>query len=135
MTQTATFSAFEAPPADLSIPQALLDARDRYGGTKEIVEDQDRTALPYDRLILGAMVLGRKVCAGTTDRENVGVLLPNVNGLAVTMFGLMFRGRVPVLLNFSAGLRNLKSACETADALSGSMISAPTSARSTRCAA
>jgi acyl-[acyl-carrier-protein]-phospholipid O-acyltransferase / long-chain-fatty-acid--[acyl-carrier-protein] ligase len=114
MTQTANFSAFEVPPADLSIPQALLDARDRYGGGKEIVEDQDRTALPYDRLILGAMVLGRKICVGTTERENVGVLLPNVNGLAVTLFGLMFRGRVPVMLNFSAGLRNLKSACETA---------------------
>jgi acyl-[acyl-carrier-protein]-phospholipid O-acyltransferase / long-chain-fatty-acid--[acyl-carrier-protein] ligase len=115
MSQTETFGAYEAPPAHLSIPQALLDARDRYGGDRPIVEDQDRVALSYDRLILGAMVLGRKICVGTIAGENVGVLLPNVNGCAVTMFGLMFRGRVPVMLNFSSGLRNLRLACETAE--------------------
>ena len=114
MTPTDTSGAFEAPGPLLSIPTALLDARDKHGGSKEIVEDQDRVALPYDRLILGAMVLGRKICQGTTERESVGVFLPNVNGLAVTLFGLMFRGRIPVMLNFSSGLRNLASACETA---------------------
>jgi acyl-[acyl-carrier-protein]-phospholipid O-acyltransferase / long-chain-fatty-acid--[acyl-carrier-protein] ligase len=105
---------FEMPPVHLTLPLALLNARDKFGGTKEIVEDQDRTELPYDRLILGAMVLGRKICVGTVEGENVGVLLPNVNGVAVTLFGLLFRRRVAVMLNFSAGLRNLKSACETA---------------------
>jgi acyl-[acyl-carrier-protein]-phospholipid O-acyltransferase / long-chain-fatty-acid--[acyl-carrier-protein] ligase len=115
MTNMTNLAAFEPPAAHLSIPQALLEARDRHGGTKDIVTDQDGVALPYDRLILGAMVLGRKICEGTAERENVGVLLPNVNGCAVTIFGLMFRGRVPVMLNFSAGLRNLKSACETAE--------------------
>jgi acyl-[acyl-carrier-protein]-phospholipid O-acyltransferase / long-chain-fatty-acid--[acyl-carrier-protein] ligase len=114
MSQSSAAGAFEAPPLHLSLPLALLEARDRFGGDRPIVEDQDRTALPYDRLILGAMVLGRKICRGTAERENVGVLLPNVNGVAVTIFGLLFRNRVPVMLNFSSGLRNLKSACETA---------------------
>jgi acyl-[acyl-carrier-protein]-phospholipid O-acyltransferase / long-chain-fatty-acid--[acyl-carrier-protein] ligase len=108
-------SVFENPSSHVSLPLALLQARDQFGGQRDIVEDQDRTALPYDRLILGAMVLGRKICAGTSIGENVGVLLPNVNGVVVVMFGLMFRRRIPVMLNFSAGLRNLKSACETAE--------------------
>jgi len=114
MSQNDAFGPYEAPPSHLSLPQALLDARDRYGGERPMVEDQDRVSLTYDRLILGAMVLGRKICQGTSERENVGVLLPNVNGCAVTFFGLLFMGRVPVMLNFSSGLRNLKSACETA---------------------
>jgi acyl-[acyl-carrier-protein]-phospholipid O-acyltransferase/long-chain-fatty-acid--[acyl-carrier-protein] ligase len=105
---------FESPGESESLPQALLAARDRFGGAKEIVEDQDRTALHYDRLILGSMVLGRKLCEGTVEGENVGVLLPNVNAVAVTIFGLLFRKRVPVMLNFTAGLRNLASACDTA---------------------
>jgi len=109
------FAAFEAPPAHLSIPQALLEVRARYGGGRAIVEDQDRASLSYDRLVLGAMVLGRKLCEGTAAGENVGVLLPNVNGCAVALLGLLFRGRVPVMLNFSSGLRNLVSACETAE--------------------
>jgi acyl-[acyl-carrier-protein]-phospholipid O-acyltransferase / long-chain-fatty-acid--[acyl-carrier-protein] ligase len=115
MPSTDAFDIFETPPADISIPKALLDARSRYGGSHAILEDHERTILDYDRLVLGAMVLGRKLAAGTAEREAVGVLLPNVNGCAVAVVGLLFRGRVPVMLNFSAGLRNLASACETAE--------------------
>jgi acyl-[acyl-carrier-protein]-phospholipid O-acyltransferase / long-chain-fatty-acid--[acyl-carrier-protein] ligase len=114
MADNVAASLYQAPAEDESIPKALLEARARYGAAKEIVEDQDRTALSYDRLILGSMVLGRKLAQGTAERENVGVLLPNVNGCAVTLFGLLFRNRVPVMLNFTAGLRNLQSACDTA---------------------
>ncbi len=114
MSDSPVFDAFEAPPVDLSLPQALLAARARYGGDRIILEDQDRATLTYDRLILGAMVLGRKLAAGTEEGESIGLLLPNVNGCAVAIFGLLFRNRTPVMLNFSAGLRNLKSACETA---------------------
>jgi acyl-[acyl-carrier-protein]-phospholipid O-acyltransferase / long-chain-fatty-acid--[acyl-carrier-protein] ligase len=114
MADNVAASLYQAPAEHESIPQALLAAMARYGAAKDIVEDQDRTALSYERLLLGAMVLGRKLADGTAERENVGVLLPNVNGCAVTFFGLLFRNRVPVMLNFTAGLRNLQSACETA---------------------
>ncbi len=114
MADTVAAGLYQAPAEHDSIPQALLAAVARFGTGKEIVEDQDRAALTYDRLILGAMVLGRKLCGGTQEREAVGVLLPNVNGCAVAFFGLLFRNRVPVMLNFTAGLRNLQSACETA---------------------
>ncbi len=114
MADNVAASLYRSPAEDESLPGALLEARAIHGAAREIVEDQDRTALTYDRLILGAMVLGRKLAQGTTERENVGLLLPNVNGVAVTIFGLLFRNRVPVMLNFTAGLRNLQSACETA---------------------
>jgi acyl-[acyl-carrier-protein]-phospholipid O-acyltransferase/long-chain-fatty-acid--[acyl-carrier-protein] ligase len=42
------------------------------------------------------------------------VLLPNVNGAVVTLFGLSAFGRVPAMLNFTAGAKNLKSAARTA---------------------
>ena len=64
--------------------------------------------------MLGALVLGRKLAALTNAREHVGVLLPNVQGLAVALFGLNAFGRVPALLNFTAGTRNLRAACEIA---------------------
>src|SRR5580704_3675176 len=47
--------------------------------------------------------------------ENVGVLLPNAVGVAVTFFALQTIGRVPAMLNFSAGPANVLSACKAAE--------------------
>ena len=106
---------FDASKSRLTLPVALLDARDRFGGDKAILEDPERTPLSYDRLILGALILGKKIDAAAGAGRRVGVLLPSVNGVMVTFFGLLFHGRVPVLLNFTSGARNLTSACETAE--------------------
>jgi len=43
------------------------------------------------------------------------VLLPNVAGVAVTFFALQAIGRVPAMLNYTAGLTNLKAACQAAE--------------------
>ena len=93
---------------------ALLDARDRYGRNKAILEDPARQPLTYGSLVLGAFVLGGKLAGLTAPGERVGVLLPNMQGLAVVLFGLNAVGRVPALLNFTAGLRNLRAACTLA---------------------
>ena len=46
--------------------------------------------------------------------EAVGLLLPNINGTIVAFFGLQSTGRVPAMLNYTAGLANLKAACTAA---------------------
>jgi acyl-[acyl-carrier-protein]-phospholipid O-acyltransferase / long-chain-fatty-acid--[acyl-carrier-protein] ligase len=94
---------------------ALLDARDRFGRAKAALEDPERQPLTYGRLVLGAMVLGRKLLHHTRTGERVGVLLPNVQGLPVVLFGLSAFGRVPAMLNFTAGVKNLRAACEIAE--------------------
>lgn len=93
---------------------ALLDAMDRFGRDKIALEDLERQPLSYGRLVLGSLVLGRKLAGLTEPRERVGVLLPNVLAVAVTLFGLSAFGRVSAFLNFTAGLKNLKAACELA---------------------
>ena len=92
---------------------ALISARDTYGD-KEILEDQDRKPLTYTGLIRAAFVLGRKIAAMTQAGERVGVLLPSSMGVVVTFFALQAFGRVPVMLNFTAGEANLKAALATA---------------------
>jgi acyl-[acyl-carrier-protein]-phospholipid O-acyltransferase/long-chain-fatty-acid--[acyl-carrier-protein] ligase len=94
---------------------ALLDARDRFGRNKAALEDLERQPITFGRLVLGSLVLGRKLASLTRKRETVGVLLPNVQAIAVTLFGLNAFGRVPAFLNFTAGLKNLKAACEMAE--------------------
>ncbi|MFC4173168.1 AMP-binding protein [Microvirga sp. GCM10011540] len=94
---------------------ALLDARDRFGRNKIALEDLERQPISFGRLVLASLVLGRKLAGLTAPREHVGVLLPNVQGIAVTLFALNAFGRVPAFLNFTAGIVNLKAACEVAE--------------------
>ena len=92
---------------------ALIAARDKYGD-KEILEDQDRKPLTYTGLIRAAFVLGRKIAAMTEVGERVGILLPSSMGVVVTYYGLHAHGRVPVMLNFTSGERNVKAAIKAA---------------------
>jgi acyl-[acyl-carrier-protein]-phospholipid O-acyltransferase/long-chain-fatty-acid--[acyl-carrier-protein] ligase len=93
---------------------ALTDARDLHGGKAPVVEDMKREPLDYDRLLIASSLLGKRLTGSTRQGEAVGVLLPNVGGVAVTFFALQARGRVPAMLNFTAGLANMRSACATA---------------------
>ena len=93
---------------------ALVDARDAHGGRTRIVEDQDRRPLSYTDLIRAAFALGRRLGRITSPREHVGVLLPTGLGLVVTVFALHATGRIPVMLNFTAGARNVRAACGAA---------------------
>ncbi len=107
--------AYDAREGERSVFDALLDARDRYGAKKPILEDQERNPLTYADLIRAAFALGRKIAAVTRPGEHVGVLLPSSAGVVVTFFALHAFGRVPTMLNFTSGLRNLRAACKTAD--------------------
>lgn len=99
---------------DRTLPQALLEAAAKYGKSVPILEDQTGTQLTYDKLLVGVQVLGRVFAGRTIKGEAVGVLLPNVNATAVTLFGLLWYGRTAAMLNFSAGQKNILSACRTA---------------------
>lgn len=106
--------AFDARAGERSVFDALLDARDRYGAKKPILEDQERNPLSYTDLIRASFALGRRIAALTEKGEHVGVLLPSSSGAVVTYFALHAFGRVPTMLNFTSGLRNLRAACKTA---------------------
>jgi acyl-[acyl-carrier-protein]-phospholipid O-acyltransferase/long-chain-fatty-acid--[acyl-carrier-protein] ligase len=107
-------TSFDIARTRKSLFTALLDARDGFGRGKVALEDPERQPITFGRLVLGALVLGRKLAGLTEPRAHVGVLLPNVQGLAVALFGLNAFGRVPALLNFTAGIKNLTAACEVA---------------------
>lgn len=103
----------EAGFGDEGIFDALIAARETYGD-KEILEDQDRKPLTYTGLIRAAFVLGRKIAGMTDLSERVGILLPSSMGTVVTFYGLHAHGRVPVMINFTAGERNIKAALAAA---------------------
>ena len=81
---------------------------------KPIIEDPLGTTLTYRKLILGAQVLSHKLETGTAVGENIGVLLPNSAGVAVVLMALQTIGRVPAMLNFSAGAVSVLAAMKAA---------------------
>jgi acyl-[acyl-carrier-protein]-phospholipid O-acyltransferase/long-chain-fatty-acid--[acyl-carrier-protein] ligase len=106
---------FDTTDTSRTLFEALCEARHIHGGQRPVVEDATREPIGYDRLLIAASLLGRKLAAGTRQGEAVGLLLPNVTGVAVAFFGLQAQGRVPAMLNFTVGLANLRSACTTAE--------------------
>ncbi|HEX8231898.1 MAG TPA: AMP-binding protein [Caulobacteraceae bacterium] len=89
----------------------LIEARARFGGDREIVEDHQRQPLTYTGLVRAAFALGRKIAGMTEREEHVGILLPSSVGAVAAFFAIHAVGRTPVMLNFTSGLRNLRAAC------------------------
>ncbi|MDP3174605.1 MAG: AMP-binding protein, partial [Phenylobacterium sp.] len=107
-------ATFDPRDSRKALFDALLDARSKYGAGKLILEDQERKPMSYTDLVRAAFALGRRLAAFTDKGERVGVMLPAGAGVVVTFFALHAFGRVPTMLNFTAGIRNLKAACELA---------------------
>ena len=105
---------FDVARSRRPIFDALIEAAHTYGAGKPILEDQERHPLTYTDLIRASFALGRKIAKITAPREKVGVLLPTSAGAVVTFFALHAFGRTPVMLNFTAGLRNLRAAAKLA---------------------
>jgi len=106
---------FATSDLERTLFQALIDAKDIHGGKAAVVEDVRRVPLTYKRLITGSLALGELLERGTRQGEAVGLLLPNVNGAVAGFFALQAIGRVPAMLNYTAGLANLKAACLAAE--------------------
>ncbi len=106
---------FATSNSDRTLFEALLDASAIHGHKAPIVEDVKRQPMRYGRLVTGSLALGRGFSRETRQGEAVGVLLPNVNGVIATFFALQATGRVPAMLNYTAGLANLRAACTAAD--------------------
>ena len=93
---------------------ALLDAVELHGRRNRIIEDVRDQVRTYTDLLKGSLALGRLTAKFTEPGERVGVLLPNLGATVCLVFGLVSRGRVAVMLNYSSGVESLRGACAAA---------------------
>ncbi len=108
-------TAVETADLDRTLFQALIDAAETRDTGKAMIEDPLMTRLGYGRLIAGAQILARKLEPDLGRAPNIGVMLPNTAGVAVTFFALQSLGRVPAMLNYTAGAKNVLAACTAAE--------------------
>ena len=101
-------------PNPPSLFAAVLEARAAHGGGHRIIEDPATAPLTYDRTIAASLVLGRRLARGTARGDTVGLMLPNSVGAALAFLALQATGRVPAMLNHTAGVDGVLSACRTA---------------------
>jgi acyl-[acyl-carrier-protein]-phospholipid O-acyltransferase/long-chain-fatty-acid--[acyl-carrier-protein] ligase len=98
---------------DGTIFEALIESL-RVHGNSIVAEDMQRKPLSRRMLMARAFALGGNIAARTRVGEHVGVMLPNAAGVCVVYMAIHGCGRVPAMLNFTAGVHALQTAIQTA---------------------
>ena len=102
---------FDIRRTQRSIMSALLEARKTFGGKTVALWDADDRQLSYDEIVRASFALGSAMRKYATPKETVGIMLPTGVGAVLAFFAIHAFGRVPAMLNFTSGARNLKAAC------------------------
>ncbi|WP_036301247.1 bifunctional acyl-ACP--phospholipid O-acyltransferase/long-chain-fatty-acid--ACP ligase [Methylotenera sp. L2L1] len=93
---------------------AFLDAIKTYGRGTMLVEDMRQVEESYGDLLKKSLALGRLTNKISSKHENIGVLMPNVTNTICLIFGMSAFGRVPAMLNYTAGSAGIQNACTAA---------------------
>ncbi len=70
------------------------------------VADQTRGVTTYRSLVLAIMVLRRPI--SLIEYKYVGIMLPSVSAVVPVFLATLFAGKIPVMVNWTAGMRNMK---------------------------
>ncbi|MEM6339153.1 MAG: acyl-[ACP]--phospholipid O-acyltransferase, partial [Pseudomonadota bacterium] len=105
---------FESSDYKETLFQSLINASKVYGKKTTIMQDIDNNSANYKNILLKSFVVAELIKRDTELGEKVGLMMPGMVGSAITFFGIQAIGRVPAMINFTAGPSNVVSACQTA---------------------
>ena len=97
-----------------TLSEAFLDAKATFGSHYKLVEDIRLKEETYGSLLRMALGLARLASRFTRRGEVVGVVMPNAAPTLGLILGLSGSGRVPALLNYTAGVEGVRAACAVA---------------------
>jgi|WP_250808098.1 acyl-[acyl-carrier-protein]-phospholipid O-acyltransferase/long-chain-fatty-acid--[acyl-carrier-protein] ligase len=95
-----------------TIFEEVVKAADSCGHGKVAVEDPITGSLTYGKLLAGARVIGAKLATKFKSEVMLGVMLPNSVGASVVFLGVVSSGKVPSMINFTAGAAGVLAACK-----------------------
>ena len=105
---------YRTTSTDHTVIEALIEAAELHGPGWLAIEDPVTGRLTYKRLLMAAAILGRKLMPLAPEGRTLGIMLPTSNGAVVTLLAVMTAGRVPAMINFTAGAANILAACRAA---------------------
>ena len=100
---------------DVSVIEAVIQAAKREGPGRVAIEDPVTGTLSYRRMLAGSRVLGHRLARLAPLDGAVGVMLPNANAAVLAFLGLHSAGRVPAMINFTAGATSIRAAVTAAE--------------------
>ncbi|WP_394694636.1 AMP-binding protein [Hyphobacterium sp.] len=107
---------FKLSRARRSVLQAMMRAKSKVGGKAVAIIDADGRKFDYNEILRASFGLGSALSRLTEKGEKVAVLLPTGAGAGIAFFALNAYGRIPAMLNFTAGPKAIKAACRGAEA-------------------
>jgi acyl-[acyl-carrier-protein]-phospholipid O-acyltransferase/long-chain-fatty-acid--[acyl-carrier-protein] ligase len=96
-----------------SLATALLEGLKKHRHSK-LLDGSDDSEIGFDRLLAAALVFSRYLRA-ETDNPRIGIILPPGKAGLVANLAVVFAGRTPVNLNFTASHEAVRSAMRQAD--------------------
>ncbi|MGB6288445.1 MAG: acyl-[ACP]--phospholipid O-acyltransferase, partial [Xanthobacteraceae bacterium] len=105
---------FRTTPTDRTVVEAVIEAAKLHGPAWPAIEDPVRGQMSYRRLLQATAILGHKLMPYALEGHALGVMLPTSNAAVITLLAVMSGGRVPALINFTAGAANVLAACRAA---------------------
>jgi acyl-[acyl-carrier-protein]-phospholipid O-acyltransferase/long-chain-fatty-acid--[acyl-carrier-protein] ligase len=97
-----------------SLAMALLHGLKRNGAKNRILDGSDDSELGFDKLLAAAIVFS-KFIREETDKPRVAIVLPPGKAGMIANLAVLFAGKTPVNLNFTAGHEAIKSSIRQAD--------------------
>lgn len=110
----ATEEAYSSRPLfKKSLAMVLLQGLKKHGAKNKVLDGSDDSELPYDR-VLGAAIAFSKFIREETDQPRVAIVLPPGKAGLIANLAVIFAGKTPVNLNFTAGHEAVKSSIRQA---------------------
>jgi acyl-[acyl-carrier-protein]-phospholipid O-acyltransferase/long-chain-fatty-acid--[acyl-carrier-protein] ligase len=97
-----------------SLAMVLLEGLKKHGSKHKILDGSDDSELSYSKVLAVAIAFS-KLIKQETDKARVAIVLPPGKAGLIANLAVLFAGKTPVNLNFTAGPEAIKSCIRQAD--------------------
>ena len=97
-----------------SLAMTLLEGLKKHGTKKKILDGADDSTLSFSNVLAVAIAFS-KFIKEETDKQRVAIVLPPGKAGLIANLAVLFAGKVPINLNFTAGPEAIKSCIRQAD--------------------
>lgn len=104
---------FDSYDTDRTLFQATIHSYKTVSRFKKVLEDTARQPMNFFTFFLKTFVLSRLLGRALKNQERIGVMLPTSNTCLLTFMALQALGKIPAMINFSAGPKQALSTTQT----------------------